>query len=181
MNPTDGESAAELLARCDSRELTRILREYGEEPHAFRIAQGILRARERGELPRTTGALVDLIRDVLPAPVQRKMGGHPARRVFQALRIAVNDELGALEDLLDQLPRIVGEGGIAIAIAYHSLEDRIVKRAFRALEAEGRGKSVPRRAIVPSEEEIAENYKARSAKMRVFRFGRLLPQGRGFR
>ena len=97
----EGRTAADILAEADIAELTAIFRDYGEERYAFQIAKGIVRNREHGGTLTTTAELVELIRKILPAPVQRKMGGHPARRVFQALRIAVNDEMGALDEALD--------------------------------------------------------------------------------
>ncbi|MPN55786.1 Ribosomal RNA small subunit methyltransferase H [bioreactor metagenome] len=116
----------------------------------------------------TTGDLVNLIRKILPAPVQRKMGSHPARKVFQALRIAVNDEINALEEALEGSLKILGPNGKVLAISYHSLEDRIVKTKFRKWQEEGLGQSKPRKAIVPSPDEIEKNYKSRSAKLRIF-------------
>ena len=116
----------------------------------------------------TTDDLVRLIREVLPAPVQRKMGGHPARKVFQALRIAVNDEINALEEALDGALKVLKPGGKILAMSYHSLEDRMVKTKFREWEEQGVGRSSPRKAITPSEEEIESNNKSRSAKLRIF-------------
>ncbi len=164
----EGESAADLLARADVKELTRIFREYGEERYAFEIAKGIVRSREQGAELSTTGELAALIRKILPAPVQRRMGGHPARRVFQALRIAVNDEMGALEDGLDGAAQVLAPGGRVAVISYHSLEDRIVKQRFRKWKDEGTGEIVTRRPVAPTEEEITENYRSRSAKLRIF-------------
>jgi 16S rRNA (cytosine1402-N4)-methyltransferase len=171
MSPEDGESARELLARLDEQGMADLFRLYGEEPHARRIARGIVAFRERyGEIG-TTEVLVEAIRASLPAALQRNGRGHPARRVFQALRIVVNDELGALREALEVLPGVCGPSGRAVIISYHSLEDRAVKRTFREYEADGLGRSIPRRAIVPDPTEIEANRKARSAKMRVFRFG----------
>ena len=168
----DAPTAAEVLARTDARELARIFWEYGEERHARRIAARIEEGRQRGETLRTTGDLVGLIRGCLPEPVQRKMGGHPARRVFQALRIFVNDELGELEAMLEQLPALAEEGCLVVIVSYHSLEDRIVKHRFRAWEKEsGWGKVLTRHPVLPGEEEMERNYKSRSAKLRAFRFG----------
>lgn len=167
----DCPTAAELLARLDEGELARIFRDYGGERYALRIASRIVAHRKRGGRLETTGELVSLIRELLPAPVQRKMGGHPARRVFQALRIAVNNELGELESLLASLPRVAARGAAVAVVTYHSLEDRLVKHRFRAWEREeGRGKVLTRHPILPSEEETARNYKSRSAKLRGFRF-----------
>ena len=120
-----------------------------------------------GELHSTT-ELVELIRRILPAPVQRKMGGHPARKIFQALRIAVNDEINALSEALDGAAELLNPGGKAIVISYHSLEDRMVKHRFRKWKEDELGEPVPRKAILPTEEEIERNYKSRSAKLRIF-------------
>lgn len=166
----DAPTAAEVLARLDAPELTRLFWEYGEERQARRIAQGIEAHRRIGDLV-TTGDLVALIREVLPAPVQRRMGGHPARRVFQALRIYVNDELGELQSMLSQLPGAMKEDGVAVVVSYHSLEDRLVKHRFRAWEKEeGLGRVLTRHPVQPGDEERERNYKSRSAKLRAFRF-----------
>ncbi|MCR4819184.1 MAG: 16S rRNA (cytosine(1402)-N(4))-methyltransferase RsmH [Fretibacterium sp.] len=167
----DFPTAAEVLARTDVKELARIFWEYGEERHSRRIAARIEEYRRKGKSPRTTGELTALIRGCLPEPVQRKMGGHPARRVFQALRIYVNDELGELEAMLEQLPVLAAEGCLAVIVSYHSLEDRIVKHRFRGWEKEmGWGRILTKHPIVPGEEEMERNYKSRSAKLRAFRF-----------
>lgn len=170
MDQSAGETtAADLLESCDVRELTRIFREYGEERHAFQIAKGIVRARGRGALPSTTAELTALIRDILPAPVQRKMGAHPARRVFQALRIAVNCEMNALDEGLEAALTVAKDGGVILVISYHSLEDRMVKRRFLRWADEERGDIIVRRPLVPSDEEIESNRSARSAKLRAFK------------
>ncbi|OUO92249.1 16S rRNA (cytosine(1402)-N(4))-methyltransferase RsmH [Cloacibacillus sp. An23] len=165
---SDGRTAADILESSDIASLTAIFRDYGEERYAFQIAKGIVRNRERGGVLRTTGELVELIRKILPAPVQRRMGGHPARRVFQALRIAVNDEMGALDEALDGALSILRPGGKIIVISYHSLEDRMVKHRFRKWKEEGEGEPNPRKAVLPAGEETEANHKSRSAKMRVF-------------
>lgn len=164
-------TAGKILSEWSIKQLTEIFREYGEDPFAYQIARGIVRNRENGGELAITGELVALIRKILPAPVQRKMGGHPARKVFQALRIAVNDELGALDEALEGAARIIGPQGKIIVISYHSLEDRMVKRRFRQWSEAQLGEAVPRRAMVPTELEIAANFKSRSAKMRVFHMG----------
>jgi len=164
-----GEITAErILAEWTIKDLTEIFRTYGEDRFAYQIAKGIVRNRERGGELHTTGELVELIRRILPAPVQRKMGGHPARKIFQALRIAVNDEMKALDEALNGAEKVLGPGGKIIAISYHSLEDRMVKKRFRKWRDEGIGEPDPRKAIVPSESEIEKNHKSRSAKLRVF-------------
>ena len=158
----------EILRTADIRELTEIFRDYGEERYAFQIAKGIVRHREHGGELHSTTELVELIRRILPAPVQRKMGGHPARKIFQALRIAVNDEINALSEALDGAAELLNPGGKAIVISYHSLEDRMVKHRFRKWKEDELGEPVPRKAILPTEEEIERNYKSRSAKLRIF-------------
>lgn len=164
----EGRTAADILAEADIAELTAIFRDYGEERYAFQIAKGIVRNREHGGTLTTTAELVELIRKILPAPVQRKMGGHPARRVFQALRIAVNDEMGALDEALDGALSILNPGGKIIVISYHSLEDRMVKHRFRKWKDGGAGEPNPRKPLLPTEEETELNHKSRSAKMRIF-------------
>jgi 16S rRNA (cytosine1402-N4)-methyltransferase len=164
----DSATAETLLATKDTAELARIFREYGEERHAYRIAKAIVRAREGGEPLATTGELSALIRRALPAPVQRKMGAHPARRVFQALRIAVNSELEALDEALDGALAVAGHMGVIIVISYHSLEDRIVKRRFLKWSEEGLGRAAMKRPLAPAEDETESNRSSRSAKLRAF-------------
>ena len=164
----DFEPASDLLSRCDIRELTDIFREYGEERHAFQIARAIVRSRENGRLPETTKELTELIRNTLPAPVQRKMGTHPARRVFQALRIAVNRELDVLKEGLEGAYGICADSAVIIVISYHSLEDRIVKRCFMKWAQDGQGVILTKRPLIPADDEIDANRSARSAKLRAF-------------
>lgn len=125
MDPTRGVSAAELLATAPAPELRRILREYGEERFAQRIVSAIEGRRRRTPLERT-GELVELVREAIPAAA-RRTGGNPAKRTFQALRIAVNDELGALRRALPQAIEAIVVGGRLVVLSYHSLEDRAVK------------------------------------------------------
>jgi 16S rRNA (cytosine1402-N4)-methyltransferase len=176
MDPTRGESARELLERLDADGIARVLREYGEVKDAWRIALRIKESLAAGGLE-TTGALARLVE----AKSQRKLGVHPATLVFQALRIAVNDELGALRDALTRSAEVLCDGGRLLVMSYHSLEDRLVKHTF--LEGE-RGPERParlpppgdwrptwkvltRQAIVADEAEIALNPRARSAKLRA--------------
>ncbi len=171
MDPGSGaETAAELLKRLSFGDLARLFREYGEEPHAGIMARLLVRARERGDALERTGDVVRLLREGLPAPLQRKMGTHPARRIFQALRLKVNDELGALAGALEVLPSLLAVGGTVVVVSYHSLEDRIVKRRFLAWKDAGCGEILTKKPLTPSETEVEQNYKARSAKMRAFRF-----------
>lgn len=160
--------AKDILDKYSVRELTEIFRDYGEEKFAFRIAKGIAEYRDRGGSLKTTEELVELIRSILPAPVQRKMGGHPARRVFQALRIAVNDEMNALDEALAASVGLLRMNGRIVVISYHSLEDRRVKRYFRLWRDENLGEATPKKVLLPTEAEIERNYKSRSAKLRIF-------------
>ncbi len=160
----DDMTAAEIL-RCSSiEELTRIFRDYGEERFAHQIAKAVKNSKTPID---TTGGLVSLIRSALPQPVQRKMGTHPARRVFQALRICVNHEMQELEDLLKVLHDIKSMS-VIIFVSYHSLEDRLIKIAFREWQKDSKGTILTRHPMTPSEEETERNYKARSAKLRAF-------------
>ena len=160
-------SAATIVNRYPEKELALIFWKYGEERFSRQIARGIVLHRQKYGDITTTGSLVSVIRETLPAPVQRKMGGHPARRVFQALRIAVNDELAVLEQGLEQAYGLCGSGSVIVVVSYHSLEDRIVKNSFRERQKEGLAKILTRRPVIPSEEEVEQNYKARSAKLRA--------------
>lgn len=137
MDPTEGMSAAELLATASAKELTRILRTYGEERFAQRIARAIVDRRTAAPILRT-GELADLVKDSIPAPA-RRTGGNPAKRTFQALRIAVNDELAVLERALPRAIASVRVGGRIAIESYQSLEDTLVKHAF----AEGARSTTP--------------------------------------
>ncbi len=128
MNDTAGQTAADVLNTYPAAELARILKTYGEERFARRIAESIVREREREPFSRSA-RLVDLIRDAIPAPA-RRTGGHPAKRTFQALRIEVNDELSVLRRALPGAIDAIGVGGRVVVMSYHSLEDRLVKQAF---------------------------------------------------
>ncbi len=172
MNMTDEQQgiAAEIVNTYGMRDLAAIFRKYGEEPYAMQIARGIVRYRERSGPVTSTSELVSVIRETLPAPVQRKMGRNPARKVFQALRIAVNDELNALEDALEQCNGLNDRGMAVIVVSYHSLEDRIVKNKFREWSSGGLGKMPFRKPLTPGQEELEENRRSRSAKLRAFHF-----------
>ena len=169
MNPNDPNSltAAEVLKAYNETELAKIFWEYGEEKFSRQIAAAI--KKFKGPLENTSD-LVNLIRTTLPQPVQRKMGTHPARRIFQALRIFVNDETKELENLLAALKKISSSknGALIIFVSYHSIEDRLVKNFFRSGQANNLGKILTRHPLTPSENEIEKNYKARSAKLRAF-------------
>ena len=172
MDPREGNrTAADVINTLCASELADIFWLYGQERFSRQIARGVEERRRREGPLRTTGELVELIRKILPAPVQRKMGTHPARRVFQALRIYVNDELGELQAVLTSMKEISSPGAIAAIVSYHSLEDRIVKHTFRAWEKEKKwGNTLTKHPILPGQDEIQSNYKARSAKLRFFQF-----------
>jgi 16S rRNA (cytosine1402-N4)-methyltransferase len=178
-DPVAGESAAALLADSTEAELRDVLRRYGEEPAAGRMARALVRARAQAPL-RTTGDLVGVVESVLGPPRGRT---HPATRTFQALRIAVNDELDSLETALRAAVELLGPGGRLVVIAFHSLEDRIVKQFLRA-ESGGECRCPPglpvcvcaraprlrlltRKPVAPAAAEIERNPRARSAKLRA--------------
>lgn len=161
-------------------DLLKIFHRYGEEKFSKHIARKIEAAREKKPIE-TTGELVEIIKDAIPAPARRK-GGHPAKRIFQAIRIAVNDELGVFEKSLQQAIEILNPGGRISVITFHSLEDRICKVTFKKAsetpdlppglpiipdEYKPILKLVTRKPIIPSEEELEENNRARSAKLRI--------------
>lgn len=166
-----GVTAADIVNSWELGDLIGLFRRYGEDPFAVPIARAIVMHRERYGPLMTTESLVALIRRTLPAPAQRKAGTHPARRIFQALRIAVNDEMEALRETLESLPSFCGDPATVVFITYHSLEDRLVKQHMKTWAAEGKGLLVTKKPLVPREEEIRENKRSRSAKLRVFRFG----------
>lgn len=180
MDPSDGPSARDLVNDASERELADLFRRYGEERFARQIARRIVARREAEPFERTS-ELVETIRAAVPAP--RRFGdGHPARRVFQALRIAVNDELGALERVLPPALELLRPGGRIAVISFQSLEDRIVKRFFAA---ESRGCTCPpdlpvcvcgrepqlrlltKKAVRPSPIELAANPRSASARLRA--------------
>lgn len=175
-----GQSAADLINALPWQQLADILRRYGEEPYAGPIARKIEAARATRPIT-TTLELGEIVASALPPAVRRKEK-HPARRTFQALRIAVNDELGALEEGLEEIFKLLAPRGRFCVITFHSLEDRIVKQFFAALQTgctcppdfpqcvcgkSARAKAVTRRPITASEEECGANRRARSAKLRI--------------
>lgn len=182
MDPTSGRSAADVIATIDAAELTRILREYGEEPDAGRIARAIVDAR-----PQSTVALAGVVAAAMSAPQRRKLGRriHPATRTFQALRIHVNAELDELDQFLRDAPNLLAPGGRLGVITFHSLEDRRVKKAMRSLSKRPeppphvpvRDAELPPapfalpsgygQGVVATPEEIDANPRARSARLRV--------------
>jgi 16S rRNA (cytosine1402-N4)-methyltransferase len=182
MDPDQELTAQEIVNSWDERRLARLLREYGEERFASQIARAVVRARRREEVA-STHQLVELIKGAVPVPA-RFAGGHPARRTFQALRIAVNEELAQLDAALPAVWELLRVGGRFAAISFHSLEDRRVKRFLTGL---ARGCICPpeipvcmcghnpeaelltRRAVAPSAGEMAENPRSKSAHLRVAR------------
>jgi 16S rRNA (cytosine1402-N4)-methyltransferase len=166
MDRSRGPTAADLLARVGETELERILRQYGEERHARRIARHLVDVRRRVPLV-TTRALAEAVIAALPPAARRPGPDHPARRTFQALRIAVNDELGSLERALRGAAPVLAPGGRLAVVSFHSLEDRIVKRALRAGHDAGVFTLLTRRPLVAGAAERRENPRARSAKLRV--------------
>lgn len=164
MDPGSGPDAAALVEQASEAELVRILRDYGEERHAGRVAAAIVRARREAPI-RDTERLAQVVAGVLGRPPGQRI--HPATRSFQALRIAVNRELERLEQGLVAIPARLAPGGRMAVISFHSLEDRLVKQAFRKGERSGKLRSVTKKAVVPSEDEMAGNPRARSARLRV--------------
>jgi 16S rRNA (cytosine1402-N4)-methyltransferase len=167
MDQSTGQTAANLLDEVTEKELEALLRTYGEERFAGRIARRVIEARDRGELD-STAALATIVARAVPGS---QRGKNPATRTFQALRIVVNRELEELDTFLDQAAACLRPGGRLCVIAFHSLEDRMVKRRFRAL-AEDRGtgprlRILTKRIVVASDEEQARNPRARSAKLRA--------------
>lgn len=181
MDQSRGRSAADLLNTAPEAEIRRILRDYGEEKEASRLARAIVRCREKEGPIERTGQLAELIVRTMPAKSRREKG-HPAKRSFQALRIAVNGELEELETFLAKAGTLLAPGGRLAIITFHSLEDRLVKQAFRRYEhpctcpanlpcvcgKKPLGKEEPRGGILPSAEELAENQRSHSARLRVF-------------
>ena len=181
MDQTEPRTAADLINGASEHELFRIIRDYGEERFAQNIAKHIV--ERRAEKPiETTGELVEIIRASIPMKVQ-KTGGHPAQRTFQAIRIELNGELTALKDSIDSMIDLLDDGGRLAIITFHSLEDRIVKSAFRRNEnpctcppefpvcvcgKKPKGRVVTRKPILPSAQEMALNSRSKSAKLRIF-------------
>jgi 16S rRNA (cytosine1402-N4)-methyltransferase len=179
MNPQAPRTAADVLNTYSADELARVLREYGEERFARRIADRVVREREKEPFSRSA-RLVELLREAIPAPA-RRTGGHPAKRTFQALRIEVNDELAVLRRALPAAIEAIGVGGRVVVMSYHSLEDRLTKRVFTVQTTSSlppdlpfvpEGKEPPLRLLTrgaekASAEEIAENPRAASVRLRA--------------
>lgn len=181
MDTRQAITAKDIVNTYDEQRLFRIIRDYGEDQFAKNIAKHIVRAREEAPIE-TTGQLNELIKAAIPAKM-RANGGHPSKRTFQAIRIECNRELEVLKDTLDDFVSLLAPGGRLCIITFHSLEDRIVKVAFRDFEnpctcpkefpvcvcgKKPLGKVVSRKPILPSQEELMENSRSKSAKLRVF-------------
>ena len=164
MDTDAGPTAAEALAGADEKTLADVIYEFGEERHARRIARAIVGSRERAPID-TTGKLADIVRRAIPRKGYSRID--PATRTFQAIRIWVNRELEGLDVFLTRAARRLGPGGRIVVITFHSLEDRIVKHTFRALQASDDLIIRTRRPVVPSEAEVERNPRARSAKLRA--------------
>ncbi len=166
MDPKSSLTAESIVNTTPQHELQDILGRLGEERFAGRIARCIVSERRRSRI-RTTSQLVSVILHAVPAAT-RHGRIHAATRSFQALRIAINDELGALEEFLASALGCLGAEGKLVIIAFHSLEDRIVKNAFKQFQADGLGRVLTKKPVTPSEKETSENPRARSAKPRAF-------------
>ncbi|MEY8353715.1 16S rRNA (cytosine(1402)-N(4))-methyltransferase RsmH [Lachnospiraceae bacterium 54-53] len=181
MDQRNEQTAADIINTYSEFDLYRIIRDYGEDKFAKNIAKHIVRAREEKPIE-STGELTEIIKAAIPAKV-RAAGGHPSKRTFQAIRIELNKELEVLNKSIDTMIGLLNPGGRLSVITFHSLEDRIVKTRFKLNEnpctcppdfpvcvcgKKSRGKVLTRRPVVPSEEEIEENKRAKSSKLRVF-------------
>lgn len=179
MDQRQERTAADVVNDYDEMSLVRILRDYGEERFAGRIARSIIQARQKAPIL-TTGQLTDIIRSAIPAK-QRETGGHPAKRSFQAIRIEVNGELDVLRDSLDEMIDMLGDGGRICVITFHSLEDRIIKNVFQrradpctcppglpcVCGKKADIRKITRKPVEAGEAEREANPRARSAKLRV--------------
>ena len=174
-------TASDVVNNYSENELYRIIRDYGEDRFAKNIAKHIVMARKKKPLT-TTGELSEIVKESIPMKFQAK-GGHPAKKTFQAIRIEVNNELKVLKDSIDTMIEHLNLGGRICIITFHSLEDRIVKTKFRENENPctcppdfpvcvcgkvSKGKVITRKPIIPSEEEIVNNKRAKSSKLRIF-------------
>lgn len=181
MDQRQSFSARDIVNGYSEQELFHIIRDYGEDKFAKNIAKHIAAEREKAPIE-TTGQLIEVIKHAIPMKI-RAVGGHPAKRTFQAIRIECNRELDVLKTSLDQMIELLNPEGRLCIITFHSLEDRIVKRAFRKNENpctcppnfpictcgnESKGKVITRKPILPTEEELIRNKRAKSSKLRVF-------------
>ena len=159
-------TAGDLVNTLGQKELADLIYAYGEERYSRRIAAAIIVARKAGPI-RTTTELARIVAGAMPSAVRRgRRGVHPATRTFQALRIAVNDEMACLDGLLERLPGCLSAGGRAAIISFHSLEDRRVKQAFARLAEQGRARLLTKKPVAPSRQEQDSNLRSRSAKLR---------------
>jgi len=169
LDPQGPVTAADLLARLGERDLADLIFKYGEERRSRKIARLIVEARRRSPI-KTTRQLAELCaRAAGPTRGPRRID--PATRTFQALRIAVNEELASLEALLEQLPTLLNPGGRAVIISFHSLEDRLVKQAFREFKRSGWARWITKKPLTPDRDEIDANRRSRSAKLRALHVG----------
>ena len=181
MDQRQSRTAADIINGYEEKELYRIIRDYGEDKFAKNIAKHIVAARQQKPVE-TTGELTEIIRRAIPMKIQAA-GGHPAKRTFQAVRIELNRELDVLRESLDGMIDMLGDGGRICVITFHSLEDRIVKTIFRKNEnpctcppdfpvcvcgKKSKGRVITRKPILPGEEELSENSRSKSAKLRIF-------------
>lgn len=183
-------TAKDIVNDYSESDLYRVIRDYGEDRFAKNIAKHIVIARGKGPIE-TTGQLNEIIRQAIPMKIQ-KTSGHPSKRTYQAIRIELNRELDVLRDTLDDMIDLLNPGGRICIITFHSLEDRIVKSAFRKNENPctcpshfpvcvcgnvSKGKVITRKPILPSEEELEENSRSKSAKLRIFERSLYIPSG----
>nr|WP_180994741.1 16S rRNA (cytosine(1402)-N(4))-methyltransferase RsmH [Clostridium sp. chh4-2] len=181
MDQRNPRTAADIINTYDEMDLYHIIRDYGEDRFAKNIAKHIVKARQEKPIE-TTGELIEIIKAAIPAKV-RATGGHPAKRTFQAIRIELNQELEVLNSSIDTMIDLLNPGGRLSIITFHSLEDRIVKNRFRTNENPctcppdfpvcmcgkvSKGRVVTRKPIIPTEEELTENKRSKSSKLRVF-------------
>ena len=169
MDRTKGITAEDLLKRLSEKEMADIFWRYGGEGRSRRIAKAIIQERRRGTEIKTTTQLAKIVEKALytPGKYQKKRKIHPATRVFQALRIAVNDELKSLEYFLNNVCEFLASGSRIVVISFHSLEDRLVKSAFRKWQDASSLKILTKKPLSPLDSEIRENVRARSAKLRA--------------
>ena len=181
MDRRNPKTAKNIVNEYSEMDLFRIIRDFGEDKFAKNIAKHIVAAREKKEIE-TTGELIEIIKAAIPAKV-RATGGHPAKKTFQAIRIELNQELEVLQNSLDEMIDLLEDGGRICIITFHSLEDRIVKTIYKTNEnpctcpshfpvcvcgKNPKGKVITRKPIVPSDEELEENSRSKSSKLRVF-------------
>lgn len=181
MDRSQTMTACDIVNNYPERELFRVIREYGEDQFAKNIAKHIVMARKNKRIE-TTGELNEIIKAAIPAKI-RKNGGHPSKKTFQALRIELNHELDVLDDSIDKMIDLLKPGGRLSIITFHSLEDRIVKNRFRenmnpcicppefpicTCGRVSKGRIITRKPIIPSDDEIEQNSRAKSSKLRVF-------------